>query len=906
MNNASSSLMVVLCLCAAQAVAQTSPATNTVAGAVPHATVPFRISDPGTKLPDITWGLDLAWISEGNLRRGMNFAGADLIDIVRLSFQPSASVAEGSLSEDQLKALKTRTDLVLRWAPQASINLNSDPQDGKQVDNWYRTSNSTTNGKRWAQLIALTKDYVEGRGLTVSSVSPFNEPDYSNWNQGSKADFRAVCVALRQNADFDNIKLCGGNTLNNDEAYNWYNYSKQYLDEGNTHQLAGSFDTFADFYKTVVADGKVGVGDELHNTMECMVGSEYGLTKGIWWGTCDHTRSQFMKASRGTRLGYAEHRSNWTAASVYRHPDGTVQGFGGTSERQAATTNYRFAALDHDVFYNGIGPTREYLMTLPGGTGYQNGQTNAETLVNIQDGEDVMPVMPTEPTTYKLVNRFSGKVLSISNGKLVQTNNSNTDKNMQWIFRPIGSRFGGDFSYYKIMNARDTTVLMDVRDWSLSEGAELLAYKGGFGDNEQWFLEYAGDGCFYIRSKHSAMCIQVKPGTDSEMKSAGRALCQGVKADLDIQKWRLLGVKTIYNVKAPAAPTNLRATAQPASVCLQWKAPSDNDLSHYVVLRSSDNKTWNTIYNLLEDTLFTDNTVEEGNTYYYKVKAVDKSLNRSEDSEIISAAPSDAHALICHIPADSLLDASGNGNHMALRGDFVKEVGKVDSALVLDGRSKFLQLPATIANHSELTITAWVYWRGGNNWQRILDFGTDTDHYVFFTPSNGNSVASLGIKNGDSEQTISIRKKFPSNRWCHLAITFDDTAIRFYFDGELAGESTTIRTRPKDFQPIFNYIGRSQFSADPMLYASIDDVQIYNYALSVTDIEHLMTNGQLLSPGDVNGDGNVDLTDAIMIVYHALGQTQADFIQEVADVNEDGNIDLTDAIIVVYKSLGAQ
>lgn len=60
------------------------------------------------------------------------------------------------------------------------------------------------------------------------------------------------------------------------------------------------------------------------------------------------------------------------------------------------------------------------------------------------------------------------------------------------------------------------------------------------------------------------------------------------------------------------------------------------------------------------------------------------------------------------------------------------------------------------------------------------------------------------------------------------------------------------------------------------------------------------------SPGDVNNDGYVDLTDAIMIVYHALGQEQTDFVEAAADVNEDGEIDLTDAIIVVYTSLGAQ
>lgn len=61
--------------------------------------------------------------------------------------------------------------------------------------------------------------------------------------------------------------------------------------------------------------------------------------------------------------------------------------------------------------------------------------------------------------------------------------------------------------------------------------------------------------------------------------------------------------------------------------------------------------------------------------------------------------------------------------------------------------------------------------------------------------------------------------------------------------------------------------------------------------------------GSTAFPGDVNGDDNVDLTDAIMIVYRSLGQETAGFNETVADMNSDGNIDLTDAITVVYKSL---
>ena len=833
-------LFALISLFTLTAQGQTSSASGMIAGATPHTTVPYRMSDTGTKLPDIVWGLDCAWISEGNIRRGVNFAGADLIDIIRLSFQTTDAVGEDlQLSDSQKKALDERIRLA-KLAGDITVNINSDQEAG--VITHYQNTNTKTNSERWYRLIKATKNYIETKGLKVSSVSPFNEPDLDAWKQGTKTQFKAIGKLIKEDKDFDSVLVCGGNTLNNDRALEWYNACKDYLDEGNTHQLAGSFDTFVKFYQQVKADGKVGVGDELHNTMECMVASEYGLTKGIWWGTCDHTRSQFMKASRGTRLGYAENRDNWTAASVYRHPDGHVEAFGGSSERQAATTLFRFAAMDHDVFYNGVGPTREYLMNIPGGTGYQQGQTNAETMVCIQDGEDVMPPLPTQATTYKFVNRASGHVLAVvenksTNGDLVQNRNLASNKAQRWVVTPMDERSGGDFSYYKIANFANSKLFIDVRDWSLSDGGGLIGWEGGLGDNEQWYFEYAEEGWFYIRSRHSALCIQVKPGTASQMKSSGRALCQGIVTGEAYQQWRLVPADVTYNAVAPAAPTDLQAVSLPASVMLTWTAPADKDLSHYIVQRSADQQTWQTLHASVYDTEYVDNTVAAGTTYAYRVKAVDKSQNRSEASPVVQSTANDKPAVICEIGAD-LQDHSGNGNHASLYGTLNLTEGRWGQGIQLDGTSQFLQLPATLANHEELTLALWVNWHGGNNWQRILDFGNDTNHYFFFTPKSA-SDARLAIKNGGSEQVLKLSKAFPKDTWTHLAVTFSSVGVAIYLNGEKAAESTAITARPSDFCPIFNYIGRSQFTADPMLNGDIEGFRAYNFALTDADVASL-------------------------------------------------------------------
>ncbi|MCR5819700.1 MAG: RICIN domain-containing protein [Bacteroidaceae bacterium] len=834
--------------------AQVSSSSTAKAYPIPHTTVPFRISDAGTKLPDITWGLDLAWFSESNLRRGAQFAGQDLIGIVRVPFQTiNTGALNGALTQGQTDTLNIRINYVKKWAPKADINLNSDQRDGnsQQVTSWYRSSNSATQATRWSELIALYKRHVESKGLKVVSVSPFNEPDYSPWHQGSKADFNAICKKLREDDEykdeFSNILLCGGNTLNNDEAAGWYNACKNYLDMGNTHQLAGTFDKFAAFYTLLANDGKIGMADELHNIMECMVASNYGLQYGIWWGTCEHTRSQWMKASRGTRLGYAENRSRWTAASVYRHPstdihpEGYVQGFGGTSERQANPTDFRFAALDHDVFFDGFGPTREYIMNLPGGSGYQNGQKNAEGLVNIQDGEDIMPYIANG--SYRIVNRSSGYYLA-PDGKLASGVNliqQKTTENVGWNIRRVATDRGGDFSYITIRNATDTLYTPDLKNWSLEDQGEVICYPNrNPGDNELWFLEYASDGYYYIKSKHSGYCLDLN-GYGTLVQSP----CSGAQT----QQWRLIAATTLFNKVAPQTPVNLTATAQNSSIRLDWQmSKREFDIKDFIILRSSDQQTWNTIYQMQVDKrvtadsayIYIDNTVQPSTKYYYKVRTRDLSLNRSDYSNIASeTATGEAGLIAQYLFEGTLNDITANGNHAAaLITPSYSTTAKMEGeqGLILNS-GQYLALPATIANSDELTICAWVRWNGGSSqqWSRIIDFGSDTDHYFFITPQSG-SGPRFAIKNGSTERIIGLGSSFPANKWTHLAITFSQDAIKIYINGAQKGTSTTISDRPSDFTPIFNYIGRSQFRDDPFFNGYIDDLRFYNYALSAETI----------------------------------------------------------------------
>jgi glycosidase len=131
-----------------------------------------------------------------------------------------------------------------------------------------------------------------------------------------------------------------------------------------------------------------------------------------------------------------------------------------------------------------------------------------------------------------------------------------------------------------------------------------------------------------------------------------------------------LTVNASGDTTAPATPTGLNVvSASPAGIELAWDENSgDASLYGYEVLRSASSGGPYTMIARVTapDHSYTDTSVIEGATYYYVVRALDQSFNRSENSEEVSAtAELRTVSVVYNVTVPANTDGTGRSVHIA-------------------------------------------------------------------------------------------------------------------------------------------------------------------------------------------------------------------------------------------------
>jgi hypothetical protein len=113
---------------------------------------------------------------------------------------------------------------------------------------------------------------------------------------------------------------------------------------------------------------------------------------------------------------------------------------------------------------------------------------------------------------------------------------------------------------------------------------------------------------------------------------------------------------------------------------------------------------------------------------------------------------------------------------------------------------------------------------------------------MFLTTNSYTHLLRFAITLGGNteEHGLTAGSTLPLNEWKHVAVVLGPSGGILYVDGQPVATDPDLALRPADLGSTpNNYIGRSQFSADPYLDGRIDEFRVYDRALSPLEIQAL-------------------------------------------------------------------
>jgi hypothetical protein len=251
---------------------------------------------------------------------------------------------------------------------------------------------------------------------------------------------------------------------------------------------------------------------------------------------------------------------------------------------------------------------------------------------------------------------------------------------------------------------------------------------------------------------------------------------------------------------------------------------------------------------------------QNGSNYFQgtidDVRVYDRALSASEITDLyhwgVNVAPSTGLVgwwKLDEASGTSASDSSGNGNTGTVTPNAtgVWVAGKINNAANLNGTTQQVNLPYNAAQvlpaASAFTVSAWVKPSNlGGGFETILDQNPTGGNDNYFLEINANQ-ADCGFHGQpvNGFQIITMTGTLSNNNWYHLACVYDRTAhtLSIYVNGTL--NNSMAETNNLDTNTGPSYIGTGNGSQ--WFAGTIDDVRVYNRALSASEITQIYNGG---------------------------------------------------------------
>jgi hypothetical protein len=174
--------------------------------------------------------------------------------------------------------------------------------------------------------------------------------------------------------------------------------------------------------------------------------------------------------------------------------------------------------------------------------------------------------------------------------------------------------------------------------------------------------------------------------------------------------------------------------------------------------------------------------------------------------------------------------------------------------LRFDGSNDYIAIPAAAAlDPPEITMACWVK---GTNWTpaysgiiSTID-GTATNYHSCEVTSAGHMTSYVKTSGGAPQIDPGVAT-IPTGTWTHLAMTYNSVAglaqyVNGLPDATAAAAGTLVATGAQ------TWLTNDQFNTGRFLTGAMDDVRIYNRALSAEEVRRLVLASRLGYPLELN------------------------------------------------------
>jgi hypothetical protein len=231
--------------------------------------------------------------------------------------------------------------------------------------------------------------------------------------------------------------------------------------------------------------------------------------------------------------------------------------------------------------------------------------------------------------------------------------------------------------------------------------------------------------------------------------------------------------------------------------------------------------------------------------YWYFFARAGATLNKSSVNSLTSGLVGYWTFDGADISGTTATDRSGSGNNGTLTNGPTKAIGKLGQGLSFDGVNDYIGWGAYTTEQTTYTAVLWFKYIDAST-TGALFFRGDLNTCAY-NPSVLIVSGTLNARESGCSGTGIIGSQALTPGWHHVAVTRSGQTAILYFDGVSVATDTSQSTG--NFSSGYFSVGASSTNGNPpgfeFFNSSIDEVRVYNRALSATEVTSLYDMGKV-------------------------------------------------------------